>query len=984
MDEDLRTSLLDTSHLERFLASPGIKDYPLAEALNTKSFFFKCLYDQSDDESNLEMAIQLGQCAIQATPEGHPALVSHLNNLAATTFTRYLRTGDEQALAEAIQLSRQITDSTPKDDDYWAGRMNNLGVMLQYRYHATGDTKDLGSCIEVARNVLDATTDDHPERNGRLTNLASQLSLRFKRKGDLADIEEAIRYAQKAVEPALPEHPEFAEWLNNLGAVLDNRYQRTGEIQVLEQAIQASRRAVDATPATHVARARRLNNLANQLQSLFERTGKPQLLEEAIQMAEKAVQLTSENHAERPGWLNNLAMKLAQLFYRNGDVAVLEKVIRLVEEALHLTPIDHPDYSVHVNNLGVWLSRKFENTGDPQDRLEAIVKVERGVLLTPKDHPDRARWLLNLGNVLELQHRRTDAGPSREQMIDPKAVDRALECYIESYESANASPLTRVKAAREAIRILVDRKNWDGAVQLAEGAAKLLHIICGRYSTRADQQHAITQTSGLAADACSLLLKTGNTWRALQLLEFGRGLILGYTIDNRNEPSEVSALKRDHPSLAKRYESLRFRAMVPVDLEDPSAQQLRHDRWEAIRDLDTCLDEIRLIPGYERFLLEPAIEELNSQAVDGPVVVINVTDIGADAVILTTNGIDTLELPGMCIQAAPHRLQQDYDRYTPRGSLHRDIAGEAELGVNIDELSWLWHSCVKVVLTRLKDGGFLDSAGGLSRVWWIGSGIASAIPFHAAGACSDGALECALDQMIPSYVLTVKSLAYSRSKAANYAEAPSGDYSVLVVAMPSSPGQRPLPGADREVAAIENIFSSISSCETLRLPTADQVLAKLSGSAIIHFACHASSDPVNPADSHLVLQREGDTEPVIDRLTLSKISDVVVTQGRAWLAFLSACSTAEVKATMLEDEGLHLAGAFQVAGFAHVVGALWSADDDVCVRVAQLFYTNLVSNSKGPFTNKAVASALRTALLQVRSEFPGDPDMWAPFIHIGA
>lgn len=46
---------------------------------------------------------------------------------------------------------------------------------------------------------------------------------------------------------------------------------------------------------------------------------------------------------------------------------------------------------------------------------------------------------------------------------------------------------------------------------------------------------------------------------------------------------------------------------------------------------------------------------------------------------------------------------------------------------------------------------------------------------------------------------------------------------------------------------------------------------------------------------------------------------------------LMACSTAEVRASRLAD-GLHPANAFQVAGFAHVMGPLWSADNDVCVR----------------------------------------------------
>jgi CHAT domain-containing protein len=88
-----------------------------------------------------------------------------------------------------------------------------------------------------------------------------------------------------------------------------------------------------------------------------------------------------------------------------------------------------------------------------------------------------------------------------------------------------------------------------------------------------------------------------------------------------------------------------------------------------------------------------------------------------------------------------------------------------------------------------------------------------------------------------------------------------------------------------------------------------------------------------------------------------------------------------VKASWLADESLHIANAFQVAGFAHVIGSLWRVADDVSVRVVEIFYKTLAENSNAKFSNQSVASVLRSALLQVRSEFPDDPDLWAPFIH---
>jgi CHAT domain-containing protein len=201
------------------------------------------------------------------------------------------------------------------------------------------------------------------------------------------------------------------------------------------------------------------------------------------------------------------------------------------------------------------------------------------------------------------------------------------------------------------------------------------------------------------------------------------------------------------------------------------------------------------------------------------------------------------------------------------------------------------------------------------------------------------------------------------------------------VTMPTTPGQRSLDGVDREKLIVDEACKDVYSCEVLKCPTAQRVLEDMARSDIIHFACHGASDPTNPSDSHLLLQRIGVSGPVVDRLTVSSITNIEK-PGRAWIAYLSACSTAEVKASSLADEGLHIVSAFQVAGFAHVIGSLWSVDDDVCAQVARLFYEDLTKSSKTLYSNRSVAAALRSAVLQVRSTC--DPSTWAAFIHSGA
>jgi hypothetical protein len=67
---------------------------------------------------------------------------------------------------------------------------------------------------------------------------------------------------------------------------------------------------------------------------------------------------------------------------------------------------------------------------------------------------------------------------------------------------------------------------------------------------------------------------------------------------------------------------------------------------------------------------------------------------------------------------------------------------------------------------------------------------------------------------------------------------------------------------------------------------------------------------------------------------------------RARIAFLLACSTAEIIAGKFTDEAIYLAGAFQVAGFGYVIASMWSVKDAICAPVA--YYSTIISPSKPP------------------------------------
>jgi CHAT domain-containing protein len=194
--------------------------------------------------------------------------------------------------------------------------------------------------------------------------------------------------------------------------------------------------------------------------------------------------------------------------------------------------------------------------------------------------------------------------------------------------------------------------------------------------------------------------------------------------------------------------------------------------------------------------------------------------------------------------------------------------------------------------------------------------------------------------------------------------------------MPSTPGEyQPLNVAE-EVAAIENHSRRAASIKHLSRPTRGDVLNALKFCAIAHLACHGSADRIEPSKSALIVRRE--TE---ERLTVEDLD--TITYSSAKLAYLSACSTAEIQVSDLVEESVHLASIFQLTGFQHVIGTLWGADDNAAVKIASKFYEGLLQH--GDVRDSSVAQALHHAVLCLRNT--GDNhtaiSLWAPFIHLG-
>jgi len=64
----------------------------------------------------------------------------------------------------------------------------------------------------------------------------------------------------------------------------------------------------------------------------------------------------------------------------------------------------------------------------------------------------------------------------------------------------------------------------------------------------------------------------------------------------------------------------------------------------------------------------------------------------------------------------------------------------------------------------------------------------------------------------------------------------------------------------------------------------------------------------------------------------------------------------------LADEAVHVTGAFHMAGYAHVIGTLWSVDDEIAAEVARDIYGGLTSHASSAPDAAPAALALHRAV----------------------
>jgi len=72
----------------------------------------------------------------------------------------------------------------------------------------------------------------------------------------------------------------------------------------------------------------------------------------------------------------------------------------------------------------------------------------------------------------------------------------------------------------------------------------------------------------------------------------------------------------------------------------------------------------------------------------------------------------------------------------------------------------------------------------------------------------------------------------------------------------------------------------------------------------------------------------------------------------------------------------------QFIGYQHVIATMWTIADPPAPAIARIVYTELTRSGR-PVPDEA-AAALHQAVQLLRRADPANPQLWAPYIHLGS
>ncbi|KAG6371303.1 hypothetical protein JVT61DRAFT_9773 [Boletus reticuloceps] len=594
----------------------------------------------------------------------------------------------------------------------------------------------------------------------------------------------------------------ITETLNELEDATDHghsalsRYRKHGEKRDLERSVAEFELALNNCPVDHPCRAAAQSNLAMVKVILYQVEDRSASLEIPIRLYRDALAARPVGHSDRPSTLVQLAAVHLARFEKQRDDVDGARVKTLLHEAMELSSTDSDENRAVSLMLQLYAGHR---SGPDHASDQSSVDSHSSSRLTDEDPGILSVQLLKRfqrhGDLADLQR----AIALLQQLVRSVSV----------WEDGD-----RFRASRN--WILCARRMRHPSLLRAHSIAINLLPQLAWIGLSLTHRYAELKRGADVGEAAAAALDSGFPELAVEWLEQGRSIVWGELLQLRGSYEQLSSAHPDHArrlrELSAALDDAGATREKPLSTFSESTDDVMHHAIQTLQQVadahrtlaierDKLLQEIRRLPGFNRFLLQKDFSQLRASAQYGPVVVLNAAKRRCDALIVLADvdHVIHVPLPNFTFQRSTD-LQGILKSFLRHALVER--TGQIERwdrGTWESFLSPLWKSVVEPVMDALA----FSMPGEPSRIFWCPTGPFVFLPIHAAGlydAKYSAPGHKVFDFVVSSYVPTLSILAPSRNTHAAH----NDDFRLLAVRQPPTDGQLSrLPGVHTELEHIK-------------------------------------------------------------------------------------------------------------------------------------------------------------------------------------
>jgi hypothetical protein len=365
------------------------------------------------------------------------------------------------------------------------------------------------------------------------------------------------------------------------------------------------------------------------------------IIDTAISVQDVAVRITVADHPKRANHLDNFGRLLTRRYNLTGQLADIDKAVRSHREALVLRSAHDPDRWRSLYNLTVALAARFRQLRHVPDLVEGIMICRqsfRELALGYPGHPTSCTVLITRGEML------IDLYMCTKQSSD---LEEALAAFHDGVQYELAPTSERYRSAR--LWAHHADSHDRPALEAYQTSVRLLSRISMFESDLQTHEPTLPSGGGLGCNAAACAIRSGELGLAVELLEGARQSVWSQTLRFRAQLEKLAAVAPAHLQSLKRIShALEYDVLQRMM---PTSEELTHCARLSQAWL-LALEEVRRLDGLQDFLQPTSFTKLQGAAANGPVVILNASEYGCDALVMSSTGVNHVPLPEFTLTIA--------------------------------------------------------------------------------------------------------------------------------------------------------------------------------------------------------------------------------------------------------------------------------------------------------------------------------------------